>query len=302
MLGLYPEGIVTAIITSLKGDMEIDEEGITALIKFLLDKGIKSFFVLGTYGEGILISKDERKKVLEKIVEVVPDKTNIIAHVGAPDAKTALELAKHAANLGLSAVSSFGPIYHKPDRVGLISYYNYISKAEVPIIIYNNKLRQGYNISPSDFEVISKEIPSVVGIKDTSYDVEQLQNYVNMFGKSYYVAGAGDSLVAITFTIGAKAHVCGIANAFPEIPIAIYAAIKEGKIKKAIELQSVINNLRKEFSRFGVETQVVLREVLRLRGINTGESPIPLRKLSEKEKFEVEKIFRPYIEYAESLR
>jgi dihydrodipicolinate synthase/N-acetylneuraminate lyase len=298
---LYPEGIVTALITPLKGDMEVDKEGITSLINFLLKRGVRGFFVLGTYGEGMLISKDERKKVLEKIVEVIPNGVSIIIHVGSSDAKTALELAKHAADLGVSAISSVGPIYHKPDRIGLISYYSYLSKAGAPIMIYNNKGRQGYNISPSDFEAITKEVQSVVGIKDTSYDVEQLQNYVSLFGKSYYVAGAGDSLIAVTFMIGAKAHVCGMANAFPEIPLAIHTATKEGNIKRAIELQGIINDIRKKFSKFGVETQVVLREVLRIRGVEIGESPIPLRKLTEEEKLEVRKISEPYIEYAEKL-
>ncbi|MGB9759225.1 MAG: dihydrodipicolinate synthase family protein [Thermoproteota archaeon] len=299
---LYPEGIVAAIITPLKGDMEVDKEGIASLINFLLEREVRGFFVLGTYGEGMLINKEERKKVLEKIVDVIPSGASVIAHVGSSDAKTALELAKHAANLGISAISSVGPIYHKPDRTGLISYYGYLSKAEVPIMIYNNKGRQGYNISPSDFEAITKKVPSVVGIKDTSYDVEQLQNYVSMFGKRYYVAGAGDSLIAVTFMVGAKAHVCGIANALPEIPLAIYTAVKEGNIKKAVELQGVVNNIRKEFSKFGVETQVVLREVLRIRGIEVGESPIPLRNLTEEEKLEVRKISEPYIEYAKNLR
>lgn len=297
----YPEGIVTAIVTPLKGDMEVDGNGISSLINFLLEKGISGFFVLGTYGEGMLVSKDERKKTLEKVIDVVPDKAKVIAHVGTADVKTALELAKHAANLGISAISSVGPIYHKVDRIGLISYYSYLSKSGAPIMIYNNKGRQGYNISLNDFEAIVKEVPSVVGIKDTSYDVEQLQNYISKFGKDYYIAGAGDSLVAVTFIVGAKAHVCGIANAFPEIPLAIYKAVREGNLRKAVELQGIINNMRKEFSKFGVETQVILREVLKLRGIDVGGSPIPLRKLTEEEKLVIRRISEPYIEQIEKL-
>jgi len=298
---MYPEGIVTAIITPLKDDVEVSEEGIALLISFLIEKGIKGFFVLGTYGEGILISKDERERMLEKVVEVVPNRASVIVHVGAADVKTALELAKHAANLDISAISSVGPIYHKPGRTGLISYYRYLSRAGVPMMVYNNKGRQGYNISPSDFESITIEVPSVMGIKDTSYDVEQLQNYVDMFGKTHYVAGAGDSLIAVTFVIGAKAHVCGIANAFPEIPLAVYAAVKNGNVKKAIELQSVINRMRRELSKFGVETQVILREILRLRGVDVGDPPIPLRKLTDEEKLEIKRLSEPYIEYAENL-
>ncbi|MEM2930568.1 MAG: dihydrodipicolinate synthase family protein [Thermoproteota archaeon] len=296
------EGIVVAVITPLKGDMEVDEDGTSSLMNFLLGKGVRSFFILGTYGEGMLISRDEREKMLEKIMEVVPNKTNVIAHVGAADAKTALKLAKHAADLGVGAISSVGPIYHKPDKTGLISYYSYLSKSGAPIMVYNNRGRQGYNISPNDFGDIVREVPSIVGIKDTSYDIEQLQNYVSRFGKDYYIAGAGDSLIAVTFTIGAKAHVCGIANAFPEIPLAIYDAMKDGNLRKAFELQGIVNGIRREFGKFGVETQVVLREVLRIRGVNIGNSPIPLRRLSEEEKLEVKRISEPYVEYVKCLK
>ncbi|MBO3797644.1 MAG: dihydrodipicolinate synthase family protein [Thermoproteota archaeon] len=299
---MYPEGIVVAIITPLKDGVEVDEEGAASLISFLTEKGVRGFFVLGTYGEGILISKGERERMLEKVVENVPDKSSVIAHVGAADVKTALELAEHAASLEISAVSSVGPIYHKPGKEGLISYYKYLSKAEAPLMVYNNKGRQGYNISPSDFESIVKEVPSVMGVKDTSYDLEQLQNYVDMFGKTHYVAGAGDSLIAVTFLIGAKAHVCGIANAFPEIPLSVYSAVENGDVKKAFELQNIINRIRRELGRFGVETQVVLREILRLRGVDVGPSPIQLRRLAEGEKLEIKRIFEPYIEYVEHLK
>ncbi|MEM3660207.1 MAG: dihydrodipicolinate synthase family protein [Thermoproteota archaeon] len=291
-----------AIITPLKDGVEVDEEGAASLISFLTEKGVRGFFVLGTYGEGMLINKGERERMLEKVVENVSDKSSVIAHVGAADVKTALELAEHAASLEISAVSSVGPIYHKPGKEGLISYYKYLSKAEAPLMVYNNKGRQGYNISPSDFESIVKEVPSVMGVKDTSYDLEQLQNYVDMFGKTHYVAGAGDSLIAVTFLIGAKAHVCGIANAFPEIPLSVYSAVENGDVKKAFELQNIINRIRRELGRFGVETQVVLREILRLRGVDVGLPPLQLRRLAEAEKLEIKRIFEPYIKYVEHLK
>jgi len=299
---MYPEGIVTAVITPIKNDFEVDGESVSPLVGFLVEKGVKGFFVLGTYGEGMLLSKGEREKMLEKVIEAAPSRASIIAHVGAADVETALELAKHAANLGVAAVSSVGPIYHKPGKTGLISYYSCLSRAGVPVMVYNNKGRQGYNISPSDFESITREVPSVMGVKDTSYDLEQLQNYVDMFGKTHYVAGAGDSLIAVAFLIGARAHVCGIANAFPEIPLAVYAAVKNRDVKKAVELQSVINRIRREFGKYGVETQVVLREILRLRGVDVGESPIPLRKLTGEEKLEIRRLSQPYVDYAEGLR
>lgn len=292
-------GMITALITPLRRDLSLDVDGLEALTKFQVEKGISNFFVMGTYGEGVALPLRTRKEMIFKLADVLPSKSFAIIHVGSADPEAALELAKLARDAGFKAVSSLGPIYHKPTVKALASFYDYLSKADVDLLVYNNKGRQGYNISPDIFEAIAREVPAVSGIKDTSYDVEQLQEYVERFSSRYFVAGAGDSLIYHTFAIGAAAHICGISNAFPELPSKLYQSFKEGRYADALAIQSKINKIRKVLKRFPVESPEVVREVLKLRGIDVGESPFYIGGLDEKQRSELKKAIDPILEEME---
>ena len=292
-------GMITALITPLRRDLSLDVNGLEALIKFQVEKGISNFFVMGTYGEGVALPLRTRKEIISKLADILPSKSSAIIHVGSADPEAALELAKLARDAGFKAVSSLGPIYHKPTVKALISFYDYLSKADVNLLVYNNRGRQGYNISPDIFEAITREVPAVSGIKDTSYDVEQLQEYVERFSSRYFVAGAGDSLIYHTFAIGAAAHICGISNAFPELPSKLYQSFKEGRYADALAIQSKINRIRKVLKRFPVESPEVVREVLKLRGIDVGESPFYIGGLDEEQRSELMKAIDPILEEME---
>jgi 4-hydroxy-tetrahydrodipicolinate synthase len=201
----------------------------------------------------------------------------LLPHIGGVDMESVVELAKLAKDLGYRAVSIVGPIYHAPTKEGLVKFYSYIaSKVDIPIIIYNNKGRQGYNITPDDFEILTRDIPNVVGVKDTSYDVEQLLELAKRFSSKYFIAGGGDNLLYYTFAVGAHAHICGISNVFPELAVGIFRAMSDGDHQKALELQYKILLLRKAIRKYNVETQEVLRVMLSIRGVKSGQPPIQL--------------------------
>lgn len=298
---MYPTGIITALITPLTRDGDLCVNCLEEMISFQMSKGVNGLFLMGTYGEGFILSPSVRKKLLSKAVELVPSRSVIIAHVGAADLGTTVELARHAKDVGVSAVSSVGPVYHRPSKQGLISYYEAIARVGADVMVYNNKGRQGYNISPDDFEVIASRVPGVTGVKDTSYDVEQLQEYVERFGSKYFVAGAGDSLILYTLLVGAKAHICGVSNAFPEVVVALRRAFEQGDIRRALKLQSLINRVRKLVRSFGVEPSEVLREVLKLRGVEAGHPPVQLGGLDEEARSRVRREFGPILEAVEGL-
>jgi len=293
--------MITALITPLRRDLSLDVNGLEALIKFQVEKGISNFFVMGTYGEGVALPLRTRKEIISKLADILPSKSSAIIHVGSADPEAVLELAKLARDSGFKAVSSLGPIYHKPTVKALVSFYDYLSKADVNLLVYNNKGRQGYNISPDIFEAIAREVPAVSGIKDTSYDVEQLQEYVERFSSRYFVAGAGDSLIYHTFAVGAVAHICGISNAFPELPSKLYQSFKEGRYADALAIQSKINKVRKVLKKFPIESPEVVREVLKLRGIDAGESPFHIGGLDEKQISELKEAIDPILEEMENL-
>lgn len=270
-------GVITALITPFTENFDICVECLKEMLEFQVENGIAGIFLSGTYGEGVITPLHSREKLFAKAIEYAPSKTMLLPHIGGVDVESIVKLAKLAKDLGYPAVSIVGPIYHAPTKKGLAKFYSYIaSKTDIPIIIYNNKGRQGYNITPDDYEALTKEVPSIIGIKDTSYDVEQLLELVKRFSSSHFIASGGDNLMYYTFAVGAHAHICGISNVFPEIAVGIYKAVKEGDYAKALELQYKILLVRRTIRKYNVESQEVLRAMLNIRGIKSGYPPIQL--------------------------
>jgi len=289
-------GVVTALITPFADSGSLCRDCLEQLVDLQLRAGVSSLFISGTYGEGVITSTRTREELLKVAIDLAPGRLTILPHVGGADLEVVLHLARLAKDLGYRAVSVVGPLYHVPTRLGLVRYFSYVARAGVDIVIYNNRNRQGYNISPDDFEYIAGEVPSVVGIKDTSYDTDQLLEYVKRFGGRYLIAGAGDNLLYYTFAIGAPAHICGISNLLPELAVELYRAVSEGNHARAVEIQYRINGLRKALRRFGVETQEVLRAALRLRGVNAGYPPVQMSfELTEQQLAELRRVVEEYL-------
>jgi len=270
------KGIMTALITPLNSDGSLCSECLSDMIEFQYRNGIEALYLTGTYGEGIIIRGDTRIDVYRKALEVAGNKMKLLPHVGATDIDEVVRLAKAAKDIGYSVVGVVGPIFHRPTRRGLIEFFARVARADVEIVIYNNKGRQGYNIGPEEFEAIANEVSSVVGIKDTSHDVAQLLDLVKRFGSKYFIAGGGDELIFYTFAIGAHAHICGISNGFPELAVEIYRNVVSKNYEKAIELQYTVDKIRKAIAKYGVEPQEVFREILKIRGIRSGYPPIQM--------------------------
>jgi len=277
------EGIITALLTPLTKDEKIKEDAFKELIAFQIEHGVHGFFPLGTAGEGMKLSIEKRKKAAEIVVDRTDGRVPIILHVGTQDTDTTLELAKHAKDLGVDAIGAVGPFFYTPDTQGLIQHYKRIGEAvDLPLFVYNNVDRQGYNITAGTFEKIAEATPHLAGLKDTSYRVDQLQDYVNKFGKKYTIIGAGDSLIFANFAVGAAAHICAVSNAFPELPVQIYEAMKKKDYEKARELQLRLNDILAALRKGPYITPY--KETLRLRGIDVGTVSSPLREMTEEEK------------------
>jgi 4-hydroxy-tetrahydrodipicolinate synthase len=276
------EGIITALLTPLTKDEQIKEEALRQLIDFQAEQGVHGLFPLATTGEGMKLSLEKRKRAAEIIVDQTKGRVPIILHVGTQDTEMTIELAKHAEDLDVDAICAVGPFFYKPDDLGLIQHYKRIGEAvDLPLFIYNNVERQGYNISPENFEKISKNVPQVVGLKDTSYNLEQLQNYVHRHGGNYTIIGGGDPMMFATFAVGAAAHISAISNVFPELTIQLYEAMKKGDYKRGRELQFWLNDLRYALKKGPYITPY--KEALKLRGIDAGTVSSPLRPMDEEE-------------------
>jgi len=277
------EGIITALVTPLTDEEQIKEDAFGELIDFQIENGVRGFFPLGTAGEGMKLSLEKRKKAAEIVVDRTNGRVPIILHVGTQDTEMTVELAKHAEDIGVDAIGVVGPFFYKPDTEGLIQHYKRVGEAvDLPLFVYNNVSGQGYNITVETFGKIAEASPNVSGVKDTSYRVDQIQEYVHRFGGEYTIISAGDPLIFANFVVGADAHISAISNLVPEIPVQIYEAVKKRDYEKARELQFKLNDLRSALKRGPYLTPY--KEGLKLRGIDVGTVSSPLRPMNEGER------------------
>ncbi len=273
------EGIISALLTP--DEQHLDK--IPELIEFQLRHGIKGFFILGTFGEGPKLGPEARMRVAEKIVEAVGEKGIVIVHVGTPDLDTAKRLARHAGEIGAHAVSAVAPFYYRYDEESLKRFYEELAKStSAPVMVYNNPGRQGYGIGFETIMRIMEEVPGVEGLKDTSGDVAQLHALATIPKERYFIAIGSDALIYMTFTLGLKAHVCGIASMWPELAVGIYRAVKEGRREEALELQLRMNRVRRILKSIGPDT-ASYKYALRMRGIDIGGPIPPTRGLTPEE-------------------
>ncbi|MCE4621172.1 MAG: dihydrodipicolinate synthase family protein [Desulfurococcales archaeon] len=289
-------GIITALVTPLRRDYEIKDDILGELLEFQLRSGVKGFFVLGTYGEGVALPASKRMKFLEVLLEHLPSSVPVIVNVTSTSAESSLELARHAGDAGCPVVAAMPPLFYKPDSLGLREFYRFISKAGVPLMIYNNPGRQGYSLSVPEVEVLISDVSSIVGVKDSSGEVERIQALVERLGDKIFVAAAKDSLIAYSLLVGAHAHVCGLCNVIPEVAVRIYEYISGNKLREALELQSLVNRLREAVRETKLEAPAVVKELLRMRGIDVGMPVTPMRSLTKEESERLRNRIQPIID------
>jgi 4-hydroxy-tetrahydrodipicolinate synthase len=277
-----PSGIITALLSPIDYEGNLMRDSILQQLELQTRAGVDGIFALGTFGEGPYLNFQLKKELVKALVE--HSKLPLIVHVGASLIEDVLDLVKICNEYdNICGISSVAPFFYRPDERALINFYETISNAsEKPVYIYNNPGRQGYNITPQTFSKISQAVERVVGIKDTSYNVEQVQALVHEFSRSHVIYGAGDSLIFVQLVLGVRGHICGISNVLPELVVEIKNRISEGMYNNALKLQHELNTLRNIIRESNLDI-APYKAAMKLRGIDVGVPVKPLRPLSEAE-------------------
>ena len=265
-------GIIPPLQTAFTADGEIYEQGIRNIVSFTLPY-IHAYYPLGTYGAGPLMTLDERKKVLEIILDEVNGKVPVIAHVGTADTKSAIELAKHAKAAGAAAVGSISPYYtpHLPDDA-LFQYFMDLMDAVAddgfPVFVYNNASYCQNTITPKLLKRLADN--GLRGCKDSSFDLVnfyQFKEAVKDYPDFNVIIGT-EAIFVASYEAGAKGCVCGLGNVFPDIMRKMQDQFTSGNLSGALETQRLILNIRSIIKQG--PTVPILHAILELRGIDAG--------------------------------
>jgi N-acetylneuraminate lyase len=270
-------GILPALMTAFN-DSGVDTAKVTALTKRLADAGVHGLYVGGSSGEMILMTQDERKTLLETVMESVGSRLTVIAHVGTTSTAATLELARHAEKAGAHALSSVTPLYYKYGFREVKHYYERLAaETSLPVIIYNIPVLTGSTLTTDQLaEILS--IPNVGGMKFTSSDFFQLERIRSAFPDKVFYNGSDEMLLS-GLSAGADGGIGSTYNVQPKTILGIYNAYMNNDAKGALALQAKANEVITAVLRFGVLPSCKM--LLKLNGLDYGECREPFMPLGE---------------------
>lgn len=276
-------GIIVATLTPFNTDGSIDFEALDTLNGFLVDKGVHGLFPCGSTGEGVFMTNEERKAVAKRTLDRAAGRVPVIVHTGALRPGDAVELTRHAREIGAAGAALIPPYYYKMNNACILEYYRTVAKAvsDFPIYLYNIPSNVTNVIAPEVLTQLMNEFPNVVGIKDSSMDFMNFINFQQAAPARLCSLMGNDAQIYSCLLMGGNGGVSATATAFPEVVVEIYENIAAGNYEAARAAQDKVIKLRAIFRSF---TPIpAYKEVLKWRGFKAGVPRLPLQPLTAAE-------------------
>ena len=289
-MNFQPKGIIPAMVTPVTSAGKINVDALRKLTNYLIKGGVHGLFPIGSQGEFYALTFEEKKRVIEVVVEEARGRIPVYAGTGAVTTREAIALTKMAEKAGVTAVSVLTPYFIRPNEEELFEHYSAIAKAtRLPVLLYNNPQRTGINIS-AGFVARASKINNIVGIKDSSGDLTLTSEYIRRTGGKLSVLAGRDTLIYGTLCYGGKGAIAATANVAPGMVVEIYEAFQAGDWKRSLEAQFLLAPLRLAFD-LGT-FPVVIKEALNLLGIDAGVGIPPVGGMPPKAKGELKEILK----------
>lgn len=279
------KGIIPAFYACYDNEDHICPQGVRALTKYFVEKGVKGVYVNGSSGECIYQSVEDKKRILENVMEAADGKLTVIAHVACNNTADSMELAKHAQSLGVDAIAAIPPIYfHLPEHA-IADYWNDISSAapDTDFVIYNIPQLAGVALTMSLFAKM-RENPRVIGVKNSSMPVQDIQMFLQAAGDSYIVFNGPDEQFISGRVIGAQGAIGGTYGAMPELFLKMDEYVKAGQLDKAREIQYAVNEIIYKMCSAHGNMYGVIKAILKINeGLELGGVRKPLPSLTDED-------------------
>jgi len=285
------KGIYTALLTPFDKNNKINEKALEQLVKHNVKLGVTGFYVGGSTAEAFLMSKDERKQVMEIVKSVAPDK-KLIAHVGSVNENEALELSIHAKELGYDCISSVTPFYYKFSVEEIKGYYNRLAAgSDMPMLVYYIPALAGVSMGTNDIASFLND-DKFVGIKFTSNDFFTMEQVKTNFPNKLVFNGY-DEMFLSGLAMGADGGIGSTYNFMADKFVKIKELFEKNEIDAAREVQREANRIITILIKIGV--MQAEKEVMNLLGIDFGGCRKPFIDATPEQKELLAKEVLPYI-------
>lgn len=273
------KGVIPAFYACYDSEGNVSPAGVQALTKYFVDKGVKGVYVNGSSGECIYQSVEDRKIILENVMQAAEGKLTVIAHVACNNTKDSVELAKHAESVGVDAIAAIPPIYFHLPAYAIAKYWNDISAAapNTDFVIYNIPQLAGVALTMDLFAEMRKN-PRVIGVKNSSMPVQDIQMFKQEAGEDYIIFNGPDEQFISGRVIGAEGAIGGTYGVMPELILAMDQAVRAGEMERAREIQYAVNAIIYKMCSGHGSMYALIKEILKINeGLELGgvREPLP---------------------------
>lgn len=211
------KGLGIALITPFKSDSSVDYETLTRLVEFQIDNGADFFCILATTGETPCLTKEEKEKIKQLVIDVNQGKLPILMGCGGNNTAAVVEELKTTDWSGIDGILSVCPYYNKPSQEGLYQHFKAIAQASpLPVVLYNVPGRTGINLKAETTVRLANDCENIVAIKEASGSLEQVDEIIKNKPARFDVISGDDALTFPMIASGAAGVISVIGNALPK--------------------------------------------------------------------------------------
>ncbi|HLN28392.1 MAG TPA: 4-hydroxy-tetrahydrodipicolinate synthase [Gemmataceae bacterium] len=272
-------GIIPPVATPMQANEDLDLPRLRWFLDHLIQGGVHGLFVLGTNSEFYALAEREKQEVIATAVAHVQRRVPVFAGTGAETTREAVRLTQMAEREGVDGVSVITPYFVSPSQQEIYDHYRRIAEnTSLPLILYNNPTTCGGLKIDVDTVARLAQIPNILGIKDSSGDLQNTIEYIQVVPEGFAVMQGRDTLIYPSVLFGARGAVPASANIAPALCVEIFEAAERGDHARAKAAQLRLNPIRLSLT-LGTAPGGV-KAALSLLGLSIGPSRAPVGPLS----------------------
>ncbi len=277
------EGIIAAIPTPFDASENLDLDALESNLKRWNETALSGYTVLGTTGEFVSLTTEEKKRVLERARAIVPEDKVFLAGTGAESTRETIELTRWAGTLGADYAILITPHYNRRSVTPgmLVDHYRRVAEeSSIPIVVYHIPACTGLTLEPSTVARIA-EHENVAGIKDSSGDVFALQEVRRLCRREFSVLTGAVPILFAAHVVGARGAILADACVVGDLCVELRRAFLTGNFDRARILQSRLAPFSQVvIGRFGIPG---VKALLDRMGYYGGPPRRPLRRVGDED-------------------
>jgi 4-hydroxy-tetrahydrodipicolinate synthase len=274
-------GTGVAIVTPFRNDGSVDFKSLGKLLEHVIKGEVNYIVALGTTGESVTLSKDEKKAVVNFVSDTIGGRIPLVVGIGGNNTEEILDTINHTDFSGIDAILSVAPYYNKPSQQGLYLHFKAIATASpVPVIIYNVPGRTGCNISADTTVKLATDCKSIVATKEASGNMGQIMEIILKKPKGFQVISGDDALALPIIAMGGSGVISVTANAYPKQTADMVRFALKKDLDKANEIHYQL--LEMNTALFEEGNPPGIKAVLEMLKISQNNLRLPMAPISEK--------------------